>query len=99
MSKWYSEANLLRPSPDAAITVRTYASKEVQEIIHRGVRTHASRGNRSAGRDVVSGTLLPAKRRWRDVGGALGNIWGDWYFLDVSGSIDHYAGRTMVSEC
>jgi GNAT superfamily N-acetyltransferase len=83
MTKWYSEANLLRPSPDAAITFEPYASKEVQEIIHRGVRTHAIAAIGLPEEMWSAAHFFLQNDDGEIVGGALGNIWGDWYFLDV----------------
>ncbi len=83
LSKRYTEANRLRPSPDAGIAFEPYASKEVQETIHRGVRTHAI-----AALGMPEAMWSPAHFFLKNddgeiVGGALGNIWGDWYFLDI----------------
>ena len=83
MSKRYSESNRVRPSPDAGVTFEPYVSKEVEETIRRGLQTHA-----------IAAIGMPEEMRsaahfflqnddGEIVGGALGDIWGDWYFLNV----------------
>jgi GNAT superfamily N-acetyltransferase len=83
MSKRYSEANRLPLSPGAAITFEPYASKEVQETIHRGVRTHAIAAIGLPEEMWSAAHFFLQNDDGEIVGGALGNIWGDWYFLDV----------------
>jgi GNAT superfamily N-acetyltransferase len=101
MSKRYSEANLLRRSADVEITFEPYASEEVQEILHRGVRTHAIAAIGLPEEMWSAANFFLQNDDGEIVGGALGNIWGDWYFLDVLW-VDrphrgHDSGRRMLA--
>jgi GNAT superfamily N-acetyltransferase len=83
MSKRYTEANRLRPSSNAGITFEPYGSKNADGPIRRGVQTHAI-----AALSMPEQMWSPAHFFLQNddgeiVGGALGDIWGDWYFLDV----------------
>ena len=83
MSKRYSESNRLRPSSGAAITFEPYASKNVDETIHRGVRMHASAAIGVPEQTWSAANFFLQNDDGEIVGGALGDVWGDWYFLAV----------------
>jgi len=55
----------------------------VQETIHRGVRTHAIAAIGLPEEMWSAAHFFLQNDDGEIVGGALGNIWGDWYFLDV----------------
>jgi len=82
MSKRYTEANRLRPSSSAAITFEPYASG-VDETIRRGVRTHAVAAIGMPEEMWSPANFFLQNDDGEIVGGALGDIWGDWYFLNV----------------
>jgi GNAT superfamily N-acetyltransferase len=83
MSKRFTEANRLRPSSSAAITFEPYASKEVNETIRRGVQAHAVAAIGMPEEMWSAAHFFLQNDDGEIVGGALGDIWGDWYFLDV----------------
>lgn len=83
MSKRYTEANRLRPSSSAGIAFEPYAAKDIDETIRRGVRTHAIAALGMPEEMWSAAHFFLQNDDGEIVGGALGNIWGDWYFLDV----------------
>jgi GNAT superfamily N-acetyltransferase len=83
MSKRYTEANRLHQSSSAGIAFEPYASKEIHEVIRRGVQTHAIAAIGMPEEMWSAAHFFLQNDDGEIVGGALGDIWGDWYFLDV----------------
>lgn len=83
MSKRYSDSNRLHATPGANIASEPYASKDVEGIIHRGIQTHAIAAIGLPEEMWTSANFFLQTDDGEIVGGALGNIWGDWFFLKI----------------
>jgi GNAT superfamily N-acetyltransferase len=75
-------ALLVKPNR-AGITMEPYASTEVQEIIQRGIQTHAQAAIGLPEQTWSVVDIFLRNENGEIVGGAMGNEWGDWLFISL----------------
>ena len=82
MSKQFSGArDRPRASIDATLVMDPYSSHEVEEVIRRGIQTHAHAAIGLPEETWSAANFFLQSEAGEILGGALGNTWGRWYFL------------------
>ncbi|MGH7924290.1 MAG: GNAT family N-acetyltransferase [Candidatus Binatus sp.] len=66
---------------DAKVTMQPYASADVQEIVNRGVHTHAHAAIGLPEQMWLAANVLLQSGDGEILGGALGNTWGHWLYV------------------